>query len=203
MTQERRTPPDIVTRLAAARSGDRAALDALLTEIQPWVRREAELRMGDPVRARVRPSDVAQDVLVEIVRRLGDFAGETEAQFRAWVRSIVESSTRQTARFYTAQKRKAPSRTSQLRALADELVPNVRSPATELERAEGVMMLLSALESLREDHRMILEQVSLGGRPVVDVAAELGRSAASTRMLLSRARVALTEALERLGRGSH
>ena len=91
-----------------------------------------------------------------------------------------------------------PSRTSQLRALADELLPRVRSPATELVRAESVALLHRALESLREDHRMIIEQVSLGGRTVTAVAKELGRTDSSTRMLLSRARVALTQALQRL-----
>lgn len=207
MTEERRGQPgagsgDFAARLRAARDGDRVALNELLTALQPWVRREAEQRMGEPVRARAGPSDVAQDALVEVVNRLATFEGETEAQFHGWVRTIVENTTRQTARFFRAQKRKAPSRTSQLRALADELVPESRSPATELERAEGIALLYRALESLRDDHRMIIEQVVLNGRPVVDVANELDRPAASTRMLLSRARAALTEAVRRLGRGA-
>lgn len=188
--------------LRAAQAGDRAALEALLVGLQPWLRREAQQQMGEPMRSRTRPSDVAQDALVEVVNRLQAFAGDNEPQFHAWVRAIVENCARQTARFFRAQKRKAPSRTSQLRALADELVPETRSPVTELDRVEGIGLLHRALESLREDHRMILEQVSLGGRPVVEVANELGRPAASTRMLLSRARVALTEALQRLGRGA-
>ncbi|MCA8948488.1 MAG: sigma-70 family RNA polymerase sigma factor [Planctomycetes bacterium] len=188
-------------RLRAAKAGDRVALDALLRAVQSWVRREAEHSMSDPTRSRARPSDVAQDALVQIVNRLATFEGESEAQFFAWVRTIVENTARRAARFFAAQKRRPPSRTSQLRALADELVPESRSPSTELERAEGIALLHRALESLREDHRMILEQVALRGRPVVEVAAELGRPAASTRMLLSRARTALTDALVRQGRG--
>ena len=189
---------DFAERLAAARSGDRAALEELLDGLQPWLHREADKRMGEHVAARARPSDVTQDALVEVVRLLPTFQGDSQAQFHSWVRAIVETSARQAARWHNAQKRKVPSRTSQLRALADELLPRVRSPATELVRAESVALLHRALESLREDHRMIIEQVSLGGRTVTAVAKELGRTDSSTRMLLSRARVALTQALQRL-----
>ncbi len=188
--------------LRAAQAGDRIALETLLVGMQPWLQRDAEQRTGGPLRSRARPSDVAQDALVEVVSRLTTFEGETEAQFRAWVGVIVDNSARQLARFFNAQKRKAPSRTSQLQRLAGELVPEVHSPATELERAEGLAMLNRALGSLREDHRMILEQVSLGGRPIVEVAEEIGRPANSARMLLSRARVALAEALTKLGHGA-
>ncbi|MCA8948494.1 MAG: sigma-70 family RNA polymerase sigma factor [Planctomycetes bacterium] len=191
--------PEFGALLSAAKAGTRTALEALLEQLQPWLRREAELRMGEPMRAYVRPSDVTQEATVQVFSRLQDFGGSTEGQFHAWVRAIVENTARQLARYHEAQKRKAPSRTSQLNALAAELLPETPTPASELERAETISLLHRALGSLREDYRMIIEQTKLNGRPVVEVAEELGRSAASTRMLLSRACAALREAIEHLG----
>ena len=43
---------------------------------------------------------------------------------------------------------------------------------------------------------MRIEQLSIKTRPIAEVAADLGRSEAATRMLLSRARAALLKAME-------
>jgi DNA-directed RNA polymerase specialized sigma24 family protein len=47
---------------------------------------------------------------------------------------------------------------------------------------------------------VIIEQVVFARRPVGDVAEELGRTEQAARMLLSRARAALTVQLDRLHR---
>ncbi len=192
-----RTDSLLETHLAAAKSGDREALERVLCAAQEWLGRDVVQSMGEPLRAQTRPSDLVQDCSVEVVRCIANFEGTSVAQFRSWVSTILQNCVRKQARFLAAQRRKSPSRTSQLKVVAEEVLPTVPSPASELQQAEALLILQESLESLREDYRMILEQVPLAGRPVVDVAKDLGRSDAATRMLLSRARLALADAMKR------
>ena len=53
---------------------------------------------------------------------------------------------------------------------------------------------------MRDDHRVVIEQIVLCGRPVGEVADDLGRTEHATRMLLSRARAALTVKIDQLHR---
>ena len=183
--------------LEQARTGDREALNRVLQHLHERLLREADKRVGDHLRQRTRVSDVLQDAYVEIVNRIQKFAGQTMEEFYVWARQIVESSARTQHRHLNAQKRRGPSRTSQLEELARWILRVEKTPLSELESAESMAIVLAALESLREDYRLVIEQVSMKGRSAAEVAADLGRSEPATRMLLSRARAALLLAIEK------
>lgn len=186
--------------LARARAGDRNALDALLTRLEGRFREDAERRVGAALRGRTRVSDVLQDAYVEVVRSIPNFAGQHEAEFYAWVTTIIENAARRQHRHLTAKKRKPPSTTTALNALAIAYLRTVSSPLSDLQKAEDVALVYEALTSIRDDHRVVIEQVVFAGRPVEEVAVELGRTEAATRMLLSRARAALTLKIDQLHR---
>ncbi|MCR9246329.1 MAG: RNA polymerase sigma factor [bacterium] len=188
------------TWLIAARSGDRKALDELLSLLEARFRQDAERRVGHVLRGRTRVSDVLQDAYVEVVRSIGAFEGATESEFYAWVTTIIENSARRQHRHLTAKKRKPPSRTSELNALAAVFFRTVSSPLSDLQKAEDVQMVFRALDEMRDDHRVVIEQIVLAARPVTEVADDLGRTEQATRMLLSRARAALTVKLDKLSR---
>lgn len=82
-------PPDapVDPRLAAARAGDRAATEALLTELLP--------RMRNLVRYLIRGDqevdDIVQEALLAVVRGLSGFRGEGTLQ--SWVDRIVARTT--------------------------------------------------------------------------------------------------------------
>lgn len=196
-------PPDsesFATLLTDARKGDRAALDQLLRELESRFRTDVERRVGNALRGRTRISDILQDAYVEVVARIGQFEGSTEAEFFTWVTRIIENSARQQHRHLTAKKRKVPSRTTELNALAAAYLRTASSPMSELERAEEVALVHQALNEMRDDHRVVIEQVVFVGRDVAEVADDLGRTEQATRMLLSRARAALTIKLDQLRR---
>lgn len=185
--------------LASARDGDRHALERILSRLQDDLLHAADRSLGVRLRAKTRASDVLQDALAEVVRRIAEFGGDDEQTFVAWVRAIIHNAARQQHRRLRAQRRRSPSDTSELAALARTLLQRSRSPASELEQGEAVDLVMRAVESLREDHRLVIEQVVLRRRPLADVARDLGRSEPATRMLLSRARAALALALDHLG----
>jgi len=186
------------TQLDRARGGDRDALDGLLTLLEERFRIDAERRVGTALRGRTRVSDILQDAYVEVVRAMPRFEGSTEAEFHAWVTAIVENTARRHHRHLTAQKRKPPSRTTEWNALTRAVMRTVSSPLSDLQKAEDVDIILQALQELRDDYRVAIDQIVLLGRPVAEVAAELGRTEQATRMMLSRARAALTVKLDQL-----
>ncbi len=192
--------PDFGTELRAAKAGDRTALDRLLDRIHGPLTAVARDQLGERLRERTRPSDVLQDAFVEVVQRIDEFEGHDEKTFLAWVRMIVVNAARQTHRRMHATKRKQPSTTSQLESLARAIARPEHSPASNLARVEQLELVLRALEQLSDDHRYVIEQFVLRNRPVKDVAEALDRSEPATRMLLSRARAALTMELAKLDR---
>jgi RNA polymerase sigma-70 factor (ECF subfamily) len=185
--------------LAGARRGDRDALARVLAVVHDHLLHAADRSLGVRLRSKTRASDVVQDAYAEVVQRIAEFAGNDQDTFLAWVRAIVHNAARQQHRRLGAQRRRSPSGSSELAAFAHAILRGSRSPATELEQAETVTLVMRAIESLREDHRVVIEQVVLRRRPVGEVARDLGRSEVATRMLLSRARAALTLAVDRLG----
>lgn len=186
--------------LQRVRNGDHQALDRLLTRLQSRFRQDGERRVGDALRGRTRVSDVLQDAYVEVVRQAPNFEGSSEAEFYSWITTIIENTARRQHRFLTAKKRKPPSRTTELDALTLAYLRTTTSPLSQLQRQEDVELVYRALGELRDEHRGVIEQVVFGGVPVEEVATTSGRSIAATRMLLSRARAALTVKLEQLRR---
>ncbi len=184
--------------LSAARTGDRKALDRLLTRLDQRLRDDAERRVGAALRGRTRVSDVLQDAYVEVVRSIPNFEGTQEGEFYGWVTAIIENAAKRQHRHLTAQKRKPPSRTTEYNALAAAYLRTVASPLSDLQRAEDVGLIFHALEDMRDDYRVAIEQIILCGRAIAEVAVDLGRTEQATRMLLSRARAALTVKLDQL-----
>ncbi len=70
-------------RIAAATEGDMAAMDAVLTAIQPGIYNLAMRMLGHPEDA----SDATQEILLKVVTHLSGFRGE--ARFSTWVWSIA------------------------------------------------------------------------------------------------------------------
>lgn len=191
-------PDEFVADLRRAREGDSQALDRLLTELQHRFRESGERRVGEALRGRTRVSDVLQDAYIEVVRSINDFTGSTEAEFYAWVTTIIENAARRQHRHLTAKKRKPPSRTTELNALTIAYLRTVSSPLSQLQKREDIEFIYRAVKALRAEHREVIEQVIFAGKPVDEVARELGRTEAATRMLLSRARAALTLKIDAL-----
>jgi RNA polymerase sigma-70 factor (ECF subfamily) len=187
--------------LARARDGDRGALDRLLARVQENLSRRAAERTGTQLKARVRHSDIVQNTWLEILRGLQGFQGETEEAFTAWVQSVMENAIRHQRRWFDARKRKSPERTSEARRLARKVLPAAPTPSTDAMRAEDLALVGRALDALTEDYRKVILLCVIEDRPHKEVAEILGRTEAATRMLLNRARSALSLEIERLEGG--
>ncbi|MFF4394221.1 RNA polymerase sigma factor [Streptomyces sp. NPDC001480] len=125
---------DLARRAAA---GDRAALERLLAEVRPEVVR----RCGRFLPCREDAEEAAQDVLLQIARRISTFEGRS--RFSTWLYTVVANCARQK---YRELKRRAAEQ------------PVVIEPAEHVDpRTTSVIAgsrvdLLEALDRLEREH---------------------------------------------------
>ncbi|MEM7205511.1 MAG: sigma-70 family RNA polymerase sigma factor [Planctomycetota bacterium] len=196
------TTPSFSDLLDRARAGRPAAIDHVLRCVEDRLRHCVDARLGPGLRVRMGDSDVLQNAYVEMLRSLPRFVGATEDDFVAWVATIIENDIRRQRRWFNAGKRAAPERTSERNALARVLLEDPPTPSTEAVADEERELLARAMAQLPEDYAEVIELAIHRGLPHSEIAERMGRSASATRMLLSRARAALGQAIERLDPGA-
>ena len=146
---------DSLDALAArAAQGDQQALDELLSEIQPRVRRICGRMLLYPEDA----EEAAQDALLLVSTRIQTFAGRS--RFTTWLHAVASNSARST---YRSLKRRSAE-------LPTEEMPTAADPRTTSVIAGSRLDFLDALETLGVDHPALVEPLLLRDIPELDYA---------------------------------
>jgi RNA polymerase sigma-70 factor (ECF subfamily) len=169
-----------------ARSGDGEAMQALLAELTPSVR-----RFGQQLcRHEADAMDVMQDTLLAVASHLGDF--EERAALSSWVYALARSACNRRRRGLKNQAH-----------LPDTAVPEradtEATPEERLEAAEVGRTLGRALCGLPDAQREVIVLRDLMGLSASETAERLGVSVPALKSRLHRARAALREAFESIG----
>src|SRR6202012_3372469 len=133
---------ELASRAAA---GDQAALERLLAEIQPRVRRICGRMLLSPEDA----EEAAQDALLLVSRRIGTFAGRS--RFTTWLHAVAANSARST---YRSLRRRAAE-------LPTDDLPTAADPRTTSVIAGSRLDFLEALEILGVDPPALVEPLLL------------------------------------------
>jgi len=172
---------DFDALLDAARSGDQAAVGRLYRDLNPVLVRFLDAQ------ATGHGEDLSQEVWLAAARGLGSFSGD-EPGFRAWMFTIAR-------RQLVAHWRRAGRRRDQPRdpALLHDLgVASADEPDAELLADEAVQTLVAGLP--RAQAEIVLLRV-VAGFDAEEVAAIVGKRAATVRVLQHRALRRLAERL--------
>src|SRR5438105_4177706 len=155
-----------VDLLERARSGDRAALNALLARHRDRLRRMVEMRLDTRLQARLDASDVVQEAYVEVVERLGEYFRDPKLPLFLWLRLVVGERMMKLHRHHLGtQMRDAGREVSLYRgalpaassaALAAQLLGRHTSPTQAVLRAERILRLQEALNALEPVDREVL-----------------------------------------------
>lgn len=177
------TPVSLLDRLkkAAADSPDWQRLnDIYLPLIQSW--------LGQISGARDACDDLAQDVLMVLVRELPGFQARGRGSFRAWLRTITVNQTRA----YFKKRRKWPAvGTSD----AENLLAQLEDPGSELsrqwDRDHDRHVSQQLLQLVKNDFEPVtwkaFTRFALEGAQAAKVAVELGVS--ENAVLLAKSRI--------------
>lgn len=185
------------TDIAAARAGDRAAFDRLVTPALPRLRRYAALTVGHPEDA----EDVVQDALLKAWNGLGSF--DEAAAFTTWLTAIVANTALDHLRARKRWRAGAQVAYANLCAADPGMAAPVMAAASDpefgFEVREHIAYCFACVgRSLPPD-----EQAALVLRDVMDMSAReaasvLGLSDSVLRHRLSAARAAMQDRYEGL-----
>jgi RNA polymerase sigma-70 factor (ECF subfamily) len=172
--------------VAAARAGDRRALERLLERHQGAVYRFGMKMCGEPEDAK----DVLQETLFAAARTLPDFRGASSVS--TWLYTIARSfclKKRRTSKF-------APDRIESLEAQAEataQVADQARSPEEDAAARQTRRVLEEAISALDPMYREVLILRDVEGLPAAEVAEILGLTVEAVKSRLHRARVAVRE----------
>ena len=179
--------------LEQVRAGDQAALNELFTRHRARLRRMVELRLDRRLQARIDASDVLQEAYVDAVTRLDEYLREPTYPLFLWLRLIVgEHLLKLHRRHLGTQMRDVGLEVSIYRnafpaassaALAAQLLGRHTSPTQAAVRAERMMRVQEALDTLDPMDREILSLRHFEQMSLAETALSLGisESAAAKR----------------------
>jgi len=198
------TPPELDALVAKAVKGDTGALTAVLEDVGPKVRARIESRIGSHLRSSLDADDVMQVTYIEAVLRISRFGSGGGSGFLAWLSRMAENNLIDAIRALEAARRPDPSKRvtagprnghESMMALIDVLSGSLTTPSRHAAKGEAMGHMEQALRSLPGDYERVIRLYDLEGRPIEEVAKELGRSEGAAFMLRARAHDRLREAM--------
>jgi RNA polymerase sigma-70 factor, ECF subfamily len=171
--------------LARARRGDATALNDLCTRYLPRMQKWAHGRLPPWARGALDTHDLVQDVLSQVIQRLGSFEPRHDGAFQAFLRTALLNRIRD-------EIRRAHRRPTGV--LASDRPAEGPSPIEEAIGSEALARYEAALRRLKPtDRAAIIARIELGLQ-YPEVAQTLGKpSVAAAHVAVSRALVKLAK----------
>ena len=179
--------------------GEAEPLSALLERYGPPI--AAGLDISPKWRSMVSPEDVMQVTYLEVFLRVCDFVPQGPGSFGAWLRRIADNNLRDAIKELGRAKRPPVDKRVQgaldrsYTDLVQGLAGNGASPSGAAAAREAIDFVEEALGRLPADYETVVRLYELEGRSIREVGQAMGRSDGAVKMLLSRARDHLRDAL--------
>jgi RNA polymerase sigma-70 factor, ECF subfamily len=201
--------PDTDELVQRSAGGDDAARQELLGRHRDRLRKMIGVRLDRRLLARLDPSDVVQEVLMEAHDKLNDYLRDRPISFYPWLRQIAWQRLVKIHQHHHAGKRRVSHEGPAVADLPDESVGDLAerlafsgtSPSRHARREELRLRVRTALGRLSERDREVLvlrylEQLSLG-----DIAEIVGISEGAVKSRHARALLRLQALLGDNGEG--
>ncbi len=157
--------PDTDQLLDRMVQGDAAARQALLGRHRDRLRKMVAFHMDRRLAARVDPSDVVQEALVDAAGRLSDYARRRPLPFYPWLRQLAWDRLIELHRRHVkAGKRSVKREEPDVLRLPDESAAQLAARLADLGSSPSVHVLR---QELRERVRQTLVQLAPGDRQVL------------------------------------
>lgn len=197
------TPPTVSELITRARAHDADALDQLFTRCRPYLGLAARTRIESWLKTKADASDLVQQTMLEAYRGFDRFVGQTEAEWLAWLRRILEHNAADFVRRFHGGKRQigkelplaAPATDSHSGMCRDPASP-IDTPSQALAKLESELQLAAAVEQLAPDYREVIALRNLQRLPFEEVARRMNRSRPAAQMLWMRAIQKLQEIIQ-------
>ncbi len=179
-----------------------SSCESVLERYRGYLRLLAESRLDRRLRAKIDPSDVVQETMLQAFRAWGDLRGSSEGERLAWLRQILIRTLLHAVRDFGRAKRNV-AREQHFVRLADQssvqlealCVADQTSPSQVAQRAEELLRVADAMQELPEEQRSAVLAYYWRGATVKEIGAEMERSGAAVAGLIYRGVKRLNERL--------
>lgn len=181
--------------LERAKSGDGAALGALLENHRAYLRLLARQEIGHRLQGKVGASDIVQEVFLKAHRQFDQFQGASLPQFESWLQTILAGTLANTIRHYFGTQARNLQLEQDLLHRFDQsaiglsrLVASPQSsPSQHVADLELRRLVAEAILGLPDDYQEVLTLRHLEGLTFPEVAARMERTLDSVEKLWLRA----------------
>jgi len=186
-------PDDLPQWLDAARGGSAEALGAGFEACRTYLLLIANRELDPALMAKGGASDLVQETFLEAQRDFAGFRGNTDAEWRGWLRQMLVHNLANFTRRYRATGRRDFAREIDLvgndstRQPAGQLAAGTPSPSAEAVAHERAAAVHAALQRLPEDYCRVVTLRYQEGRSFEEIAAIMQRSENAVRKLWFRA----------------
>jgi RNA polymerase sigma-70 factor (ECF subfamily) len=167
-----------------------------------YLRLLARLQLSPRLQAKLDASDVVQQALLQAHAARAQFRGQTEAEWLAWLRTILANALAATLRRFGTEARDLDRERSleveldlSSSRLEGVLAADQTSPSQRAVRWEEMLRLARALARLPPEQQQVVELHHLKGLTLAEVAAQTDRTRPAVVGLLFRGLKKLRELL--------
>lgn len=193
----------VIRLLRSARQGNAAARDQLFAKCRNYVDLMARTQIEGWMRAKVDASDLVQQTLLEAHRGFDAFRGETEAEWLAWLRTILSHNTHDFIRRYKRTDKRNVQQEVRLgltgadgESFSFDPQGDTPTPSQILSEKERELALADAIAQLSTDHQEVILLRNLQRLPFDEIAERMGRTRPAVQMLWTRAIRKLQQVLQ-------
>jgi RNA polymerase sigma-70 factor, ECF subfamily len=181
--------------IANAQAGDRAAAARLFDRHRGRLRKMMEVRLDRRLQSRVDPSDIVQEVYIEMARSIPQYQPQPQVPFYFWLRALACGKLSSIHRQHLGTQKRMPQLEVPLHrgalphassaSLAQQILGTTTSPTQFAQRAELQVKLQDALNEMDPLDREILVLRHFEELANTEIAKLLGieKAAASKRYL--------------------
>lgn len=165
-------------------------IDELLAKYRPYLRLIAARQLDSIIANRLSASDIVQQTLLEAFRDGALFRGNTEAQFVAWLKAILNNNIAQATQTHILTHKRSVRRERPMAGSDGQTAIHPPaasdSPSGAAMQGESAMILAQQMESLPEDQYEAIRLRYIEGHSLASISSLMDRSEAAVAGLLKR-----------------
>lgn len=173
----------------------------LIDRIRPYLLKIANEKMDPGLRRKIGASDIVQETMMTAHRYVTKFTGDSEAEWKAWLRTIVVNDIHNVRRKFRGTEKRQLDREVGIHGDSQSSSPGIDipragpTPRSEAAMNEESLRLREAMERLPDEYRQVLQLRNWERLPFEEIGDQIGRSSEAARKLWSRAVARLQEEL--------
>jgi RNA polymerase sigma-70 factor (ECF subfamily) len=184
--------------LEMARAGEAEPIGKLLNLYRNYLLVLATTQFDRRLRRRLSPSDLVQEAMLAAHRDFGQFRGDSEGQFLAWLRQILIHCLHRAIEVHLKAKMRdvrceisieniSAALDRSTARLSDLFVDKAPSPGAPMRQRESAVQFANQLAALKPHYRDVIIMRNLQGLSFDEIAQRMERNPGAVRMLWLRA----------------